>query len=145
MVVVVVMISAARVTPRAERRNRMAKRRLRVTLAGSLTVVALALAACGTDSCGGGGASATVQIWEGYTGPEAKAFAHLITVYQNQHPGEKVSSLYVNNDNTLQKVLTAVRGGRPPDIAFLFGALAAHVAPIPHGGDPTHPATPPPL
>src|ERR1017187_9452781 len=67
MVVVVVMISAARVTPRAERRNRMAKRRLRVTLAGSLTVVALALAACGTDSGGGGGASATVQIWEGYS------------------------------------------------------------------------------
>ena len=43
----------------------MAKRRLRVTLAGWLTVVALALTACGTDSGGGGGASATVQIWEG--------------------------------------------------------------------------------
>src|ERR1700680_963253 len=43
--------------PRAERRNRMAKHRLRVTLAGSLTVVALALAACGTDSGGGGGTS----------------------------------------------------------------------------------------
>jgi multiple sugar transport system substrate-binding protein len=108
----------------------MAKHRLRVTLAGSLTVVALALAACGTDSGGGGGTSTTVQIWEGYTGPEAKAFAHLITEYQNQHPGEKVSSLYVNNDNTLQKVLTAVRGG-PPDIAYLYGSWAPNVAQIP--------------
>jgi multiple sugar transport system substrate-binding protein len=110
----------------------MAKHRLRVTLASSLTVVALVLAACGTDSGGGGGgASATVQIWEGYTGPEAKVFAHLITEYQNQHPGEKVSSLYVNNENTLQKVLTAVRGGSPPDIAYLFGSWAPNVAQIP--------------
>jgi multiple sugar transport system substrate-binding protein len=109
----------------------MAKHRLRVTLAGALTALALVLAACGTDSGGGGGASATVQIWEGYTGPEAKAFAHLITVYQNQHPGEKVSSLYVNNDNTLQKVLTAVRGGSPPDIAYLYGSWAPNVAQIP--------------
>ena len=108
----------------------MAKHRLRVTLASSLTVVALVLAACGTDS-GGGGGSATVQIWEGYTGPEAKVFAHLITEYQNQHPGEKVSSLYVNNENTLQKVLTAVRGGSPPDIAYLFGSWAPNVAQIP--------------
>ncbi len=109
----------------------MAKHRLRVTLAGALTALALVLAACGTDSGGGGGASATVQIWEGYTGPEAKAFAHLVTEYQNQHPGEKVSSLYVNNDNTLQKVLTAVRGGSPPDIAYLYGSWAPNVAQIP--------------
>jgi multiple sugar transport system substrate-binding protein len=112
----------------------MAKHRLRVTLAGSLTALALVLAACGTDSSGGGGgggASGTVQIWEGYTGPEAKAFAHLITVYQNQHPGEKVSSLFVNNDNALQKVLTAVRGGSPPDIAYLYGSWAPNVAQIP--------------
>src|ERR1039457_373998 len=128
---VVVVISAACVAPRAERRGRMAKRRLRVTLAGSLTVVALALAACGTDSGGGGGASATVQIWEGYTGPEAMAFAHVIAVYQNQHPGEKVSSLYVNNDNTLTKVQTAVAGGSPPDIAYLYGSWAPNVAQIP--------------
>ena len=48
-----------------------------------------------------------------------------------QHPGEKVSSLYVNNDDTLQKVLTAVRGGSPPDIAYLYGSWAPNVAQIP--------------
>ena len=113
----------------------MVRHRLRITLAAPLAAAAalsLGLAACGTDSnSGGGGGGTTVQIWEGWTGPEAKAFAHLVTEYQNQHPGEKVSSLYVNNDNTLQKVLTAVRGGSPPDIAYLYGSWAPNVAQIP--------------
>ena len=30
-------------------------------------------------------------IWEGYTAAEAKAFAHLVTEYEAQHPGQKVS------------------------------------------------------
>ena len=54
-----------------------------------------------------------------------------MTEYQKQHPGVKISSLYVNNDNTLQKVLTAVRGGSPPDIAYLYGSWAPNVAQIP--------------
>ena len=52
-------------------------------------------------------------------------------MYQKQNPGTTVSSLYVNNDNTLQKVLTAVRGGSPPDIAYLYGSWAPNVAQIP--------------
>jgi multiple sugar transport system substrate-binding protein len=102
-----------------------------------VTVVALGLAACGTDSGGTGGGSGAIQIWEGYTGAEAKAFAHLVAQYQAEHPGQKVSSLFVNNDNTLQKVLTAVRGGSPPDIAYLFGSWAPNVAQIPQVVDLT--------
>lgn len=37
------------------------------------------------------------------------------------HPGQQISTLYVNSDNTLQNVLTAVRGGSPPGIAYLYG------------------------
>jgi multiple sugar transport system substrate-binding protein len=48
-----------------------------------------------------------------------------------------VESLYVNNDNTLQKVLTAVRGGSPPDIAYLYGSWAPNVAQIPQVVDLT--------
>ena len=116
------------------------RRWLRVPLAGPLaavTVVALGLAACGTDSGGTGGGSGAIQIWEGYTGAEAKAFAHLVAQYQAEHPGQKVSSLFVSNDNTLQKVLTAVRGGSPPDIAYLFGSWAPNVAQIPQVVDLT--------
>ena len=96
------------------------------------SVVALGLAACGSDaSSGSGGGGTTISIWEGWTGAEAKAFTHLVGVYQKQNPGTTVSSLYVNNDNTLQKVLTAVRGGSPPDIAYLYGSWAPNVAQIP--------------
>ena len=113
------------------------KHRLRGPLAGLLTVLtgAAVLAGCGTDSTsssgGGGGGAQTIQIWEGYTAAEAKAFSHLVAEYEAQHPGQKVSPLFVNNDNTLQKVLTAVRGGSPPDIAYLYGSWAPNVAQIP--------------
>src|ERR1043165_6182995 len=109
-------------------------------LAGLLAVLtgATVLAACGTDSTssgGGGGGGTTIQIWEGYTQVEAKAFAHLVSQYEATHPGQKVNTLYVNSDNTLQKVLTAVRGGSPPDIAYLYGSWAPNVAEIPQGAD----------
>src|SRR5262249_37837041 len=105
-------------------------------LAGLLAVLtgAAVLAGCGSDSTssgGGGGGVQTIQIWEGYTEAEAKAFSHLVAEYEAQHPGQKVSPLFVNNDNTLQKVLTAVRGGSPPDIAYLYGSWAPNVAQIP--------------
>jgi multiple sugar transport system substrate-binding protein len=108
----------------------MTRHRPLIAIAGALVALTLVLGGCGTDSSGGGGGSA-IQIWEGYTGAEAKAFAHLLSEYQQQHPGQKVTSLFVNNDNTLQKVLTAVRGGTPPDIAYLYGSWAPNVAQIP--------------
>ena len=103
-------------------------------LAALLAVLtgAAVLAGCGTDSnSSGGGGAQTIQIWEGYTAVEAKTFAHMVAEYEAQHPGQKVSPLFVNNDNTLQKVLTAVRGGSPPDIAYLYGSWAPNVAQIP--------------
>ncbi len=112
-------------------------------LAGLLTALTAAavLVGCGTDSGGGGsGAGATsgpIQVWEGYTEGDAKAFAHLVAEYEAQHPGQKVSTLFVNNDDTLQKVLTAVHGGSPPDIAYLYGSWAPNVAQIPQVVDLT--------
>ena len=44
-------------------------------------------------------------------------------VQSSRYPGQKVSSLYVNNDDSLQKVLTAVRSSSLPDIAYLYGFL----------------------
>jgi multiple sugar transport system substrate-binding protein len=119
----------------------MHKHRMRGPTAGlitALTAVAVALSACGTDASGGSSAgSGPIQIWEGFTGPEAKTFAHLVSEYEAQHPGQKVESLFVNNDNTLQKVLTAVRGGSTPDIAYLYGSWAPNVAQIPQVVDLT--------
>ncbi len=105
---------------------------LKTAVAASL--VALGLAACGSGSGGGSsgssGSGSAIQIWDGYTQTEAKAFAHLLSEYQKQ-TGQVVTSLFVNNDDSLQKVLTAVRGGSTPDIAYLYGSWAPNVAQIP--------------
>ncbi|HUZ56206.1 MAG TPA: ABC transporter substrate-binding protein [Streptosporangiaceae bacterium] len=103
-------------------------RTLRALVACALIV--LGLGACGTGS-GGSGSGKSISIWEGYTGAEQKEFTHLVAAYEKANPGVKVSALYVNNDNTLQKVLTAVRGGTQPDIAYLYGSWAPNVAKIP--------------
>ena len=110
----------------------MAKHRLYVTMAALIGAAGLVLSACGTDSQSGGGSGSgtTIQVWEGWTGAEAKSFSHLLAQYEKQNPGVKVDSLYVNSDNALQKVLTAVRGGSPPDIAYLYGSWAPNVAQI---------------
>ncbi len=108
-------------------------------MAAACCALALGLTACGSDaSNGNSGAGTTISIWEGWTGAEAKTFAHLVSVYQKEHPGTTISSLYVNNDDTLQKVLTAVRGGSPPDIAYLYGSWAPNVAQIPKVVTLTH-------
>jgi multiple sugar transport system substrate-binding protein len=99
----------------------------------ALTACALAvlgLGACGTGS-GGSGSGKSISIWEGYTGVEQREFTHLVAAYEKANPGVKVDVLQVNNDNTLQKVLTAVRGGTPPDIAYLYGSWAPNIAKIP--------------
>jgi multiple sugar transport system substrate-binding protein len=100
---------------------------LSATMASALLVVGLA--ACGTGS--GGSASGNVQIWEGYTGVEATVFKHLLSEWNKAHPSEKVTSLFVNNDNSLPKLLTAVKGGGQPDIAYVYGSWAPNVAQIP--------------
>jgi multiple sugar transport system substrate-binding protein len=123
----------------------MARHRLYVTMAALLGVGAVALSACGTDSQSGGSSggnggkssTASIQIWEGWTGDEAKTFTKLVNEYEKQNPGDKISSLYVDNDDTLQKVTTAVRGGSPPDIAYLYGSWAPNVATIPQVVDLT--------
>ena len=105
--------------------------RLRVAASCALAItVVTGLAACGSGSTAAGGDGKSIQIWEGYTGVEAKVFAKMVAQYEKSHPGVKVSTLYVNSDNTLQKVQTAVAGGAPPDIAYLYGSWAPNVAKI---------------
>ncbi len=99
------------------------------------TLIACALAAAGLAACGAGsggsGSGKSISIWEGYTGAEQQEFTRLVAAYEKANPGVKVNVLQVNNDNTLQKVLTAVRGGTQPDIAYLYGSWAPNIAKIP--------------
>jgi multiple sugar transport system substrate-binding protein len=93
------------------------------------TVTLLVLAGCSPGSSGGGKTS--ISVWEGYVDVEGKAFHHLVSEFNNSHPDIHVNALYTNNDYSLQKVLTAVRGGTPPDISYLYGSWAPNVAKIP--------------
>src|ERR1700722_11656731 len=92
-----------------------------------LSLAVIGLAACGSGS-GDSGSGKSIQIWEGFTGVEAKTFTKMVGIYEKSHPGVKVSPLFVNNDYTLQKVQTAVVGGTAPDIAYLYGSWAPNVA-----------------
>ncbi|MGI9005226.1 MAG: ABC transporter substrate-binding protein [Streptosporangiaceae bacterium] len=108
----------------------MGSHRLRILPAlTACAVAALGLAACGTGS-GGSGSGKSISIWEGYTGAEQTEFTKLVAQYTRK-TGVNVNVLQVNNDNTLQKVLTAVRGGTPPDITYLYGSWAPNIAKIP--------------
>jgi multiple sugar transport system substrate-binding protein len=109
----------------------------RTTTAIALTC-ALAITACSSSkpdasstSSPGTGKTVNIAVWEGYTDTEGKAFADLVSQFNRTHPGIRVKTLETNNDFMLQKVLTAVRGGTPPDIAYLYGSWAPNVAKIP--------------
>jgi multiple sugar transport system substrate-binding protein len=98
---------------------------------GSGSASAAALSAYGTRLVSGASSAVNVSIWEGWTGAETTEFSRLLSEYHKEHSGTVVTPLYVDNDDTLQKVLTAVRGGSPPDIAYLYGSWAPNVALIP--------------
>src|SRR5579875_19021 len=59
----------------------------------------------------------TVTVWQGWSGDEAKQFHKLVAKFNATHAGIHVNTL----DNVdYQKLLTAVAGGTPPDVAELF-------------------------
>jgi multiple sugar transport system substrate-binding protein len=106
------------------------KRSGRGALAVSVAATVLALAGCGGGS-GSSSGKTQITVWEGYTDTEGKAFQQLVDDFQASHSDIDVKVLETNNDYALQKVLTAVRGGTPPDVAYLYGSWAPNVAKIP--------------
>jgi multiple sugar transport system substrate-binding protein len=59
----------------------------------------------------------TVTVWQGWSGDEAKQFHKLIARFNATHAAIHVTTL----DNVdYQKLLTAISGGTPPDVAELF-------------------------
>jgi sn-glycerol 3-phosphate transport system substrate-binding protein len=54
-------------------------------------------------------------------GPLAVLMDNLVSNFNTQNPGIKVSPIYSGNyDQTLQKAITSARGGNPPDVALLL-------------------------
>jgi multiple sugar transport system substrate-binding protein len=100
----------------------------------ALSVAALVLAGCGGggDSGGSGsGGKTKVVVWDGYEDVQGKNITALIAQYNKEHPDVQVTQLVSSSDRVLQKVLTAVRGGSPPDVAYMFGSWSPNIAKIP--------------
>ena len=100
-------------------------------MAAMLGAAALVVAAAGCGGSGSASGKTQITVWEGYTDVEGKAFMKLAHEFNASHKGIDVNVLETNNDYALQKVLTAVRGGTPPDVAYLYGSWAPNVAKIP--------------
>jgi multiple sugar transport system substrate-binding protein len=100
-----------------------------------LCIALVAALAFVITACGGGGSSSSgpteIAVWHGYQDTEGDAFKSLVAQYNKDHPDVKVSELYSSNDLVLQKVLTAVRGGSAPDVAYMFGSWSPNIAQIP--------------
>lgn len=105
----------------------MIRRRLSIAVIATLALVVAA--------CGGGGSAPSgpteIAVWHGYQDTEGEVFKGLIDQYNREHPDVKVNELYSSNDLVLQKVLTAVRGGSAPDVAYMFGSWSPNIAQIP--------------
>jgi multiple sugar transport system substrate-binding protein len=94
-------------------------------------LLAAAVAALTAGSVGARPKSAPTQVvlWHGYTDYEAKAINNAVATYDKAHPRVHVTAqFYGNADYALQKVLTAIAGGKYPDIAYLYGSWAANIA-----------------
>jgi multiple sugar transport system substrate-binding protein len=103
---------------------------------------ALALAGCGGSSGKSGSAGLPaaapkpvtsghvhITVWEGYTSSEATTMKRLAAEFDRTHPHITVTpQFYGNSDYALQKVLSAIAGGDPPDISYLYGSNAANIA-----------------
>lgn len=68
-------------------------------------------------------------MWQGYTGVEATSIKKLAAQFNAAHPKITVHVQFSgNNDYALQKVLAAIAGGKPPDVAYLYGSWAPNIA-----------------
>jgi multiple sugar transport system substrate-binding protein len=99
----------------------------------ALAAVLVTAAGCGGSSSGSSSGGVTnVVLWHGYVDTEGKAMKTMVAQFNASHPTIHVTAQYYgNSDYALQKVLTSIAGGSPPDIAYLYGSWAANIAQSP--------------
>jgi multiple sugar transport system substrate-binding protein len=101
----------------------------RLALVGLVVAVAAVLAAV---SLGAPKSRVQIVMWHGYTEVEARALKSQVDEFNRSQSAVQVKlQFYGNTDYALQKVLTAISGGKYPDIAYLYGSWAANIAKSP--------------
>jgi multiple sugar transport system substrate-binding protein len=98
-----------------------------------LAALLVTAAGCGgSSSSSSSGGVTNIVLWHGYVDTEGKAIKAMVAQYNASHPKIHVTAqFYGNSDYALQKVLTSIAGGTPPDIAYLYGSWAANIAQSP--------------
>ncbi|MDQ0858891.1 ABC transporter substrate-binding protein [Bacillus sp. V2I10] len=88
-------------------------------------IFSLVLAACSSEESGasddGGDAKGTTEItlWHGYTDIGLQALKKMVAAFEEKNPNIKVKMVYTEaSEGADQKLLTAVAGGNPPDVAL---------------------------
>jgi multiple sugar transport system substrate-binding protein len=103
----------------------------------ALTGLAVLASACGSSGGGGSspgtsaspGGSGTVVLWHGDVDVERTALEGLSADYNAQDPAWKIDPVFSgNSDYALQKLLTAMAGGKAPDIMYQYGSSLANLA-----------------
>ena len=71
-------------------------------------------------------------MWHGFIDREGKALKAEVAAFNASHDNIHVTlQNYGNADFALRKVLTGIRAGSYPDIAYLYGSYAASLADAP--------------
>jgi multiple sugar transport system substrate-binding protein len=97
-----------------------------------LAMLLVTAAGCGGSSSSSSGGVTNIVLWNGYVDTEGKAMKTMVAEFNASHPKIHVTAqFYGNSDYALQKVLTSIAGGHPPDIAYLYGSWAANIAQSP--------------
>ncbi len=104
-------------------------------LVSMILLLAMVAAGCGGSSSSSGGSSGGVvhiTLWHGDVDIEAATIKKMVGQFNATHPDIQVKAQYYgNSDYALQKVETAIAGGDPPDISYLYGSWAANIAKSP--------------
>jgi multiple sugar transport system substrate-binding protein len=97
------------------------------TVAAAVLVAAIGVAACGGSSSSGGGSNTTaaadltkpvtLTVWSGFTERELGIWNNVLAGFHKLHPAVKIKSVGAVDNN---KIVAAIRGGNPPDVALSF-------------------------
>jgi multiple sugar transport system substrate-binding protein len=104
-------------------------KRLAVASLALLLVPTLALT---PSSLGARQAPVEIVLWHGFMDYEATSLKAQIDKFNRSQSSVRVKAqFYGDAEYGLQKVLTAISGGKYPDISFLYGSYAANIAKSP--------------
>jgi multiple sugar transport system substrate-binding protein len=102
-----------------------------------LAVISVAVSLVGAvaltpSSLGARQAPVDIVLWHGFTDYEATTLKSQIDKFNKSQSKVRVKAqFYGDAEYGLQKVLTAISGGKYPDISFLYGSYAANIAKSP--------------